>query len=107
TANPQINTYVIGVGPNLQALNQIAQAGGSNMAYLVDSGNTQQFLDAMKQIRGIALGCEFSIPPTSGGRPTDFTKVNILHTPRAGGENIIYHVNGLADCRPDTGGWYY
>ena len=106
-ANPQINTYVIGVGPNLQALNQIAQAGGANQAYLIDSGNAQQFLDAMKRIRGIALGCAFLIPAASGGRPIDFTKVNLLHTPSAGGENIIYHVNGLADCRPDTGGWYY
>ena len=58
TTNPQINTYVVGVGPSLQALNQIAQAGGSNMAYLVESGNTQQFLDALHSIRRKATSCD-------------------------------------------------
>jgi hypothetical protein len=103
-ANPAINTYVIGVGPSLQNLNRIAQAGGSNMAYLVDAGNTQQFLDAMKQIRGIALGCDYAIPKPDGKLP-DFTKVNIYHTPSGGSEGVIYHVTGPNDC--GKGGWYY
>jgi hypothetical protein len=110
-ANPQINTYVIGVG-NVQGLNQIAQAGGTQRAFVVSDANAnQQFLEAMKVIRGQALGCEFQIPPSQGGKPTDFTKVNILHTPTTGPdmgkEIVIFHVNGVSDCRPDSGGWYY
>jgi hypothetical protein len=105
-ANPQINTYVIGVGPNLQNMNQVAQAGSSTDAFLVAAGNADQFLNAMKQIRGIALGCEFDIPATDG-KPPDFSKVNMWHTPTGGGQSVIYKVEGVADCRPDTGGWYY
>jgi hypothetical protein len=106
-ANPRIVTYVIGVGPNLQALNQIAQAGGSTQAYLVDGGNNQQFLDAMKQVRGSIAGCEFSVPRGPGGTAIDFTRLNLLHTPTGGMESLVYHVNSLADCRADTGGWLY
>jgi hypothetical protein len=105
-ANPQINTYVIGVG-NVQGLNQVAQAGGTNQAFIVQDANAnQQFLQAMRQIRGQALGCQFNIPKPMGMLP-DFTKVNVEHTPTSGGAGIIYHVESAADCRADTGGWYY
>jgi len=67
----------------------------------------QQFLDAIRQVRGLANGCEFSIPQGSNGKMIDFTKVNLLHTPPGAGEAILYYVNGPADCRPDDGGWYY
>jgi hypothetical protein len=102
-ANPSINTYVVGIG-NVQGLNQIAQAGGSRMAYIVQGGNGQAFLDAMKQIRGIALGCEYEIPRPDGKLP-DFKKVNMYHTPTGGAEGVIYHVTGPNDC--GKGGWYY
>jgi hypothetical protein len=102
-ANPAINTYVVGIG-NVQGLNQIAQAGGSRMAYIVQGGNGQAFLDAMKQIRGIALGCEYEIPRPDGKLP-DFTKVNMYHTPTGGSEGVIYHVKDANDC--GKGGWYY
>jgi hypothetical protein len=106
-ATPRIVTYVIGVGSNLHALNQIAQAGGSTQAFLVDAGNNQQFLDAMKQVRGTIAGCEFSVPRGAGGTAIDFTRLNLLHTPAGSVESLVYHVNGLADCRADTGGWFY
>ncbi len=105
-ANPSIQTYVIGVG-NVQGLNQIAQAGGTNMAFIVqDAAANMQFLTAMRQIRGQALGCQFDIPQPDGKLP-DFTKVNVFHTPKGGGQGVIFHVNGASDCRPDVGGWYY
>jgi hypothetical protein len=104
---PSITTYVIGVGPSLQTLNQVAQAGGSNQAYLVATGNTQQFLEAMKQIRGHAMGCEFSLPRGPTGQTIDLASLNLLHTPTGGGETIIYKVNRLGDCDPQLGGWHF
>jgi len=55
---------VIGVGSALSNLNQIAQAGGTNSAFIVDTnGNVgQQFIEALNAIRGAALACEYLIP---------------------------------------------
>ncbi len=104
-ANPPINTYVIGIG-NVQGLNQVAQAGGTQQALVVQDANaSQQFLLALRQIRGSSVGCRFSLPQTP--KPIDFTKVNVAYTTVGGEVHVIYHVNGPADCRADVGGWYY
>ena len=42
-----IRTYVLGVGPSLANLNQIAAAGGTGHAYLVESGGTAGVLEAL------------------------------------------------------------
>jgi hypothetical protein len=77
-----IQTFVIGVGSSLTSLNQIAQAGGSGQAYIVDAGgNTQQqFAEALAKIHGAALPCDFHIP-TDG--QSDPGKVNISFTSTA------------------------
>ena len=106
---PRIPTYVIGVGGSLTNLNQIAAAGGTNQAYIVDAGPnaTQQFIDAMNRIRGLALACEFLIPkPTSG--QLDYSKVNVQFTPPTGGPaQFLQQVPNAAACDPVAGGWYY
>jgi Mg-chelatase subunit ChlD len=38
---PSISTFVIGVGSSLGSLNQLAQAGGTNMAFIVDTGGDE------------------------------------------------------------------
>ena len=52
--SPKISTFVIGVGSSLSNLNSIAMAGGTQQAFLVDTGGNvnQQFLAAMNAIRG-------------------------------------------------------
>jgi hypothetical protein len=64
TTDPQVKTFVIGVGKDLNALDQIAAAGGTGQAILVDTSNNPEaaFLDALTQIRRSALGCEFEVP---------------------------------------------
>jgi hypothetical protein len=105
-ANPSVQTYVIGVG-DVGNLNAIAQAGGTTQAFVVSDQNANQaFLDAMNQIRGMSLACDYAIPLPQG-RPPNFSQVNVYHTPQGGGEGVIYHVNDVSQCDPVTGGWYY
>ena len=104
--NPSIQTYVVGVG-NVGNLNQIAQAGGTNQAFIVSDANAgQEFLRAMNQIRGQALSCDFNIP-LPDNRPPNYSQVNVLFTPSGGGGQIVYKVNTAAECRADQPGWYY
>jgi hypothetical protein len=105
-ANPSIQTFVIGVG-NTGNLNAIAQAGGTTQAYVVDAQNaTQAFLDAMNQIRGISLACDYAIPLPQG-RPPNFSQVNFYFTPTGQPETIIYKVADQSQCDPVNGGWFY
>lgn len=107
--NPEVLTFVIGVGPSLTNLNGIAAAGGTTQAYLVDSGAnaTQEFLDAMNAIRGAALACSYSIPVPQSGTP-DYGTVNVQYTPGNGGTPVILpKVNDASACPPDGMAWYY
>jgi hypothetical protein len=112
-ATPSITTYTIGVfapnegmdGPN--AVNRFAVAGGTGMGFVLDPNGdlTKKLLDALNQIRGAALPCEFTIPkPTMG--TIDFGKVNV-HFKGGGTEENIPYVGSAAKCDPVKGGWYY
>jgi hypothetical protein len=108
-SGPQgIRTFVIGVGDSLQALNLVAQAGGTGDAFLVDTGGdvTSQFAAALDQIRGRAVPCSFAIDDSA---MVDPQQVNLTYT--ADGANaaqtILRTNDGTsATCGPE-GGWYY
>lgn len=103
--NPPVITYAIGIG-NIGALNTIAQAGGSGQAIAVDTGSgAQDFLDAMNEIRGQALGCEYLMPtPTEGEADPD--KLNVRYTPEGAGEEVFPRVTDASQCQGQPG-WYY
>jgi hypothetical protein len=106
--SPAVRTFVIGVGNELGALNQIAAAGGTDTAYLVDAGTgtTQQFIDALVAIRGLGQ-CKFQIPVPDSGEP-DFNLVNVSFVDAAtGAETPLNNVPSPAECDPAQGGWYY
>jgi hypothetical protein len=107
---PSIRTFVIGVGPSLDALDDLAAAGGTGEAFHIDYDPTaeQQFLDAMNTIRGAALPCTYQIPPPPEGEVEDFTKVNVTYL-MGGNEpgEAIPKVAGPDDCPADGLGWYY
>ena len=107
TGAGQIPTYVLGVGPNLDNLHAIAQAGGTKTAYLVgDKDVTNNVLAALNSIRRAAqIPCQFEIPMSSGGT-VDLAKVNVLYA--QGGCNFkpLYHVSSAAACDAD-GGWFF
>jgi hypothetical protein len=100
--------YVLGVGPNLSNLNQIAAAGGSDHAYLVDGGDvSNQVLDALNVIRGAALPCGFEIPPAPDGQSLDFNRVNVVRTDGDGTRHALVNVSSSVDCDAQAAGWYY
>jgi hypothetical protein len=108
TADPRIKTYVLGVGPFLQNLEQIASAGQTDKAYLVEGNDVgNQVLDALKAIRGDAIiPCDLRLPPAPTGQQLDFRKVNIVYANSACEPSYLFHVNTPGECGAE-GGWYY
>jgi Mg-chelatase subunit ChlD len=110
---PGIPTYVLGVFTPAQvtagqmALEQLATAGGTGTPLVLMTGGdlTQKFIDAINQIRGSALGCEFTIPPPAMGT-LDFDKVNVRLTSGGTSEDLGY-VASADRCDMTRGGWYY
>ncbi len=105
---PEIKTYVLGVGQALDNLNEIAEAGGTDQAYLVDGGDVANaVLEALNAIRAdAAIPCELQIPEPPEGETLDLNQVNI-GVCSAAGENVpTYFVETPEGCSGD-GGWYY
>ncbi len=100
TANPpvpSIPTFVIGVGSSLTSLNALAQAGGTQTAFIVDTGGNvgQQFAAALDQIRGQAISCDFGVPNDG---TVDPTKVNVTYSPPNAGSSDVFQVPTSGDC---------
>jgi hypothetical protein len=104
-----IFTFVVGVGPALGSLNMIAMAGGTNNAIIVDNGNADQFIAALKTIQTQAsrLACAYAIPPPSQGM-LDPNKVNVTFSPTGNPAmaTTLARVASRDQCGP-MGGWYY
>jgi len=114
----RIRTYVIGVGDNLLSLDQVANAGGTEHAYLVDTSGTtsQSFVLALNSIRrAAALPCQYGIPAPSAGSKLDFGHVNVAFSSRSdagtgtgtGSRTILLQVPGKRSCSAAGEGWYY
>ncbi|MFO0662267.1 MAG: vWA domain-containing protein, partial [Polyangiaceae bacterium] len=112
TGTPGIDTYVIGVfAPDEAAaaqsnLNQIAQSGAGRDAFIISSNVTQQLTQALDEIRGNALSCEYNIPADTTSNAS-FTDVFVQFTPNGGTAQNIGYVGNAGACDPNTGGWYY
>jgi hypothetical protein len=117
SGSPGVETFAIGVfAPSditagaKQNLDQIAAAGGTSKAFIVDTSQNveQQFTAALDAIRGSKLACEYTVPTASSAGPLDFGKVNIEHTPPgASAPQTIGYVGSVQGCDPTDGGWYY
>ena len=109
-SSEQILTFVIGVGDELANLNQIAEAGGTNEAIIVDASQdiTQGFLTALNSIRQQSVPCEYVIPATSDGGVVDPQRVNVTYVSGAGDSVPFFGVGDEDGCvnAPDAG-WYY
>ena len=104
-----IKTYVLGVGPFLDNLQQIAQAGGTDHAYLIgDQDVEQKVLQALNSIRGDAsIPCQLKIPEPTGGNELDYGLVNVAYQDSNCTLSTIYNVPSEASCDAAAGGWYY
>lgn len=108
-SNPKVLTFVIGVGSLQTNLDAIAQAGGTDHAFIIDVNQNvnQQFLDALNAIRGSVLTCTYEIPVPEAGAP-DYSSVNVQYIPGNGGPaQDIPKVLNKAACPPNGDGWYY
>jgi hypothetical protein len=106
---PGLKTYVLGVGPLLDNLTQIAVAGGTEKAYLVSGGDvTSQVLTALNDIRAAAaIPCQLQIPPPPTGSTLDLTKVNVIHTTNSCEVRVISYRDTQASCDTTNGGWFF
>jgi uncharacterized protein len=108
-ASPSIPVFVIGVGAELDALDAIARAGGTDRAVLISDGvNAQkEFLDALQSIRRKSLACEYVVPDAKKGA-IDFRTVNVEFTEGRRAAATFFYVGDADGCRlkPDEG-WYY
>jgi hypothetical protein len=110
---PSLPTYLIGVFSTNEIamarpqLDTLAKSGGTNQAFVLTAGEdlNMRLLDALNQIRGAVLACEYRIPAMPAGN-LDFGKVNVRHIGPAGPENVPY-VETMSRCDPARGGWYY
>lgn len=88
-----IDTWVIGVGPGLENLQQIAQAGGTNNLFTVSvdapDATTKAFQDALTAIRQKSVACHFDIPPPPEGKVFDKSLVNVVIKDGAGQQVVV------------------
>ena len=109
-----VPTYVIGVAnPPLDGapdtvsdLGAIAEAGGTEDAFIVDTGNPQQttrdFQDVVEEIRGRSLVCNLPIPDPPDGRVFDKQRVEVQYSNDTDQTLFSYD----ADCLTENA-WHY
>lgn len=102
--------YVLGVVANnnnsLDQLHGIAEAGGTEQAYLTDSADVAgSVLAALNAIRADAvIPCTINVPEPPTGM-IDYGQVNVGICDAAGDTVQTYFVPEPADC--ENGAWYY
>jgi hypothetical protein len=104
--SPPVLTFVIGLpGVDQSFADAIASGGGTDSAIVVGNTNVQvEFEQALAQVRGQALPCEFEIPDAVAGGQVAFDRVNVLFTP--GGSSTPETIPQTSDCN-QASGWYY
>lgn len=103
-----IRTFVLGVGPLLDNLEQIAVAGGTEQAYLVQGGDVgTEVLRALNRIRGsAAIPCELALPEAPLGEALALDEVNLDYEGAECARTLFAAVPSATDCA-DEDGWYY
>ncbi|MGK3963350.1 vWA domain-containing protein [Sorangium sp. So ce118] len=108
-------TYVIGVAnppiegapETVEDMNDVAVAGGTEHAYLIDTGNpaatAAAFKAAVDAIRGAAVSCTVAIPPAPDGRTFDAQKVRVTYT---SGDDEAIALTYDQDCETEEA-WRY
>jgi hypothetical protein len=97
--------YVIGVGKELDNLNQIANACGTPL-FLVNVDNpgqiSQDLVAALEKIRVRSTGCQLKIPNGKGGAQLDYSQVNVT-TFSSGKETLVPYSQNCSTGK----GWRY
>jgi hypothetical protein len=110
---PKVRTVVVGLNSQqgLGNLDQVANAGGSHQAFLIDGGNiSDAFANAMLSIVSTPVQCSFDLPKSSDPKVAlDAALFNVSYTPSATGvAEPVAKLNNLGDCPINQNqGWYY
>jgi len=100
-----VPSYVLGVGPSLDNLNRIAEAGETSKAHLVAQDSSQGVLDALNAIRGDAqIPCEIDVP--TDGSTLNFAETDVVYMDGECVVRRITRVESAAGCDDSDGGWY-
>jgi len=102
-------TYAVGLeGSNEAQINQIAQAGGTDVGFFIGSGSAQNdLLEALRKIQKNQIACTFAVPESSTpGEIVDPKYVNINYIPGEGDAITLGQVPNAGACGA-AGGWYY
>ena len=100
---PSIHTYVLGLG-DATSLNMLSQAGGTGDAVSVDSMASDKVVEAIGQIRKLALPCDYALPMGGEQNPK---LVNLEFNAAGGDAQTVPGVASERACDPTAGGWYY
>jgi hypothetical protein len=97
-----VDTYVIGVNnppiddapDTLDGLFEIAEAGGTNSAFMINTGNPEQtssdFTNVVNTIRSQSHVCTVTIPPPPDGRKFDKRRVRVTYTSESTVKELTY-----------------
>jgi von Willebrand factor type A domain-containing protein len=106
-----IRTFVVGIGPLLDNLEQIAIAGGTERAYLVQGGDVgNEVLNALNRIRGAAaIPCELPLPEPPPGQALALDAINLDYEGGEGAQcaRTPFSAVSSADGCGDGDGWHY
>ncbi|HVW26342.1 MAG TPA: vWA domain-containing protein [Polyangiaceae bacterium] len=104
----ELPTYVIGIsnppgGPDtVTNLNDIAAAGGTDRAFIIQTGDptatVKAFQDAVSSIQMSQLSCDFEIPPPPAGQSFDPTRANVTYASGDTERALDYD----ASCKSDS-----
>lgn len=97
----------VGNGDGLGNLSDIALAGGTEAAFIIDTGDVAttvtQFGEVIENIKESALSCNLPIPDPPAGQAFDKNKVNVDYTLEDGTKNsFVYDPTCAAPF-----GWHY
>jgi hypothetical protein len=105
-----VRTFVIGVFGDLDAdgqqrLDDIARAGGSDHALVVNTASSlaDDFLAALNVVRSTAVSCEFQLDAEAD---LNFDRVNLRIRSDGDAATSLLNVGDASDCG-DQAGWYY
>ena len=104
---PAVPTFVLGLG-ELDDLDQIAEAGGTDHAYIADGSTVaDELVNVFNEIRANGA-CTFQIPQPEDGEIPDYDRVNVYYTPLTATEKeTVKYVGDESECDPVEGGWYF
>lgn len=90
---------------------QLVQQTGGAQGQICSGDWTLVFQAIQQSVVESAVSCEYPIPPPPAGQTLDASKVNVDYYPHGSGTpgtvQAVLRVNGLADCKPGQGLWYY